>query len=377
MAAGWPHVAASIAAGAAAVGVVSLLRSRAEYDFAGKTVLITGGSRGLGLVLARALLARGAGVGLMARKPAELAQAVESLGPEARALGVAGDVRVPESCAQVVDEVVSRFGRLDVLVNNAGVILAAPLSRTSIDDFQALMDVHFWGTIHMTSAALPHLLARPGARIANICSIGAKVPVPHLSGLLRQQVRAGRPLLGARSGAPAARSGRLDESIPVSCARGRTCTPVSAATPRASTVVRSRSRDPRDGDERRTGGAVDSPRHGPGPGGSDAAGVDAVRGAAAALAPNLTAAAMSEVNKWLPDGRIPAPTVAGRSTPVRGGELPLPPAVRAAIVLGERAAEAEQRTLKKVHRCTGAEVHRCSYAGAALGRDGGGGGAGG
>ena len=117
----------------------------------------------------------------MARDPQELARAVESLGPGVPAAGVVGDVRLPDSCAQTVDEVIARFGRLDVLVNNAGLILSAPLARTGVDDFEALMDVHFWGTLHMTSAALPHLLARPGGRVANICSIGGKVAVPHLS----------------------------------------------------------------------------------------------------------------------------------------------------------------------------------------------------
>jgi NAD(P)-dependent dehydrogenase (short-subunit alcohol dehydrogenase family) len=327
-----------LAAGAAAVGVVSLLRSRPEYVFAGKTVLITGGSRGLGLVLARALVARGAAVALMARQPAEIAQAVESLGPEARALGVAGDVRVPESCAQVVDEVASRFGRLDVLVNNAGVILSAPLSRTSIDDFQALMDVHFWGTIHMTSAALPHLLARPGSRVANICSIGAKVPIPHLSAycaskfaqaglssVLSQELRRHGVIvstifpglmrtgshLHARFRGDAAREYRL-----FALAAGTPVTAMSAERA-ARAILRGVAR-----------GQAELTLPG------------SMRLAArtAALAPNLTAAVLAEVNRWLPDGRIPAPTVAGRSAPVRGGDLPLPPAVRAAIVLGERAA---------------------------------------
>jgi NAD(P)-dependent dehydrogenase (short-subunit alcohol dehydrogenase family) len=133
--------------------VAALLRRRPSYDFVGRTVLVTGGSRGLGLVLARAFVARGASVALMARDPQELARAVESLGPGVPAAGVVGDVRLPDSCAQTVDEVIARFGRLDVLVNNAGLILSAPLARTGVDDFEALMDVHFWGTLHMTSAA--------------------------------------------------------------------------------------------------------------------------------------------------------------------------------------------------------------------------------
>ena len=67
-----------------------------------------------------------------------------------------------------------------MLVNNAGVIVSAPFVETNDDDFRALLDVHLWGTLHMSRAALPHL-TRPGARIVNVASIGGRLPVPHLS----------------------------------------------------------------------------------------------------------------------------------------------------------------------------------------------------
>jgi 3-oxoacyl-[acyl-carrier protein] reductase len=169
-----------LAAGAAAVGVVSLLRSRPEYVFAGKTVLITGGSRGLGLVLARALVARGAAVALMARQPAEIAQAVESLGPEARALGVAGDVRVPESCAQVVNEVASRFGRLDVLVNNAGATAnwkPKDLETLSLEEWDRVFAVNVRGLFQVSRACVP-LLKKSQGCIVNTASIVGLRPGP-------------------------------------------------------------------------------------------------------------------------------------------------------------------------------------------------------
>ncbi|MGC4080795.1 MAG: SDR family NAD(P)-dependent oxidoreductase [Vicinamibacterales bacterium] len=195
-----PATAAAAVGALATIGGVALWlerRSRRRFDFAGKVVLITGGSRGLGLVLARGLVEKGARVALMARQRDELDRAVGSVGDEASVYAVAGDVRSAESCSRVVDAVVARFGRLDVLINNAGVILSAPIAETSEADFHALMDVHFWGALRMTRAALPQLVDSQG-RIATVCSIGGKIAVPHLSAVLRKQVRAGRAVRCSR-----------------------------------------------------------------------------------------------------------------------------------------------------------------------------------
>lgn len=331
-----PPVAAA-AAGVALAGLVAWMRARPAYDFAGRTVLITGGSRGLGLVLARAFLAKGANVAVMARRAAEVADAVEDLGSGALVLGVTGDVRSPESCARTVNEVLSRFGRLDVLINNAGVILSAPLAQTRVDDFAALMNVHFWGTLHMTTAALPHLRAQPGARIANICSIGGKVAVPHLSaycaskfaqaGLssvlseeLRQQgVRVTTVYPGLmRTGSHIRAHFRGDvarEYRLFALAAGTPVTAISAERA-ARAILRAVARGQAE---------LTFPR--------------SMRMAArtAALAPNLTTSVLAGVNRWLPDGHTPPE--AERQTPVRGVDLTLPRAVRAAIVLGDRAAD--------------------------------------
>jgi NAD(P)-dependent dehydrogenase (short-subunit alcohol dehydrogenase family) len=329
---------AGVAAAAAAAGLAAYLRRRPSQDFVGRTVLITGGSRGLGLVLARAFVARGASVALMARDPGELARAVESLGPAAPAAGVVGDVRVPDSCAQTVDEVIARFRRLDVLVNNAGLILSAPLARTSIPDFEALMDVHFWGTLHMTSAALPHLLARPGGRVVNICSIGGKVAIPHLSAYCASKF--------AQAGLSTVLSEELRQ-------HGVTVTTVFPGLMRTGSHVHARFRGDADREYRIFALAAGTPL----------LAISAERAArgivravarrraeitlpasmrlaarATALAPNLTTAILAELNRWLPDGRVLPPRRVG-STAVRGADLRLAPAVRAAIVLGERAAD--------------------------------------
>ena len=334
----WPQLAGAVAVGAAAAGLTAYLRRRAAYDFAGRTVLITGGSRGLGLVLARAFVARGANVALMARDPGELARAVHNLGPGVSAAGVVGDVRMPDSCAQTVDEAIARFGRLDVLVNNAGVILSAPLARTNLEDFEALMDVHFWGTLHMTRAALPHLLAQPDGRVANICSIGGKVAVPHLSAYCASKF--------AQAGLIAVLAEELRQ-------HGIAVTTIFPGLMRTGSHVQARFRGAADREyqifalaagtpllaisaERAARGILRAVARGQ----AELTLPVSMRAAAktAALAPNLTTAVLAQVNRWLPDGRV-LPRGPVRSTALRGADLPLAPMVRAAIVLGERAAD--------------------------------------
>jgi NAD(P)-dependent dehydrogenase (short-subunit alcohol dehydrogenase family) len=330
-------MAAAAAVGVALAGIVAAVRARHRYDFAGRTVLITGGSRGLGLVLARAFLAKGANVAVMARRASEVADAVEDLGGGAKVLGVAGDVRIPDSCARTVSEVIARFGRLDVLVNNAGVILSAPLAQTTVDDFQALMNVHFWGTLHMTMAALPHLVARRDARIANICSIGGKVAVPHLSAHCSSKF------------AQAGLSSVLGEELR---GRGVKVTTVYPGLMRTGSHVRAHFRGDVAREYRLFALAAGTPVTAVSAERAARAILRAVaRGRAeltfprsmrmasrsAALAPNLATSVLAGVNRWLP--RSEAPAEPEPATPVRGADLPLPRAVRAAIVLGDRAAE--------------------------------------
>lgn len=334
----WPHVAATAAAGLALAAAVVRRRRRRAYAFEGRTVLITGGSRGLGLVLARAFVARGASVAIMARRAAEVANAVEEFGANAPVLGVTGDVRDPESCALAVDAVLSRFGRLDVLVNNAGVILSAPLLHTTVNDFRALMDVHFWGTLHMTSAVLPHLLTHRESRVVNICSIGGKVAVPHLSAysaskfaqagfsavlgqeLRRHGVKVTTVYPGLmRTGSHVQARFRGDVAREYQLFALAAGTPVTAmnAERAAQRVLRAAAR----GDAELTFPLSMK-----------------MAAATAALAPKVTASVLAGVTRWLPDGNAPAETE-DPGLPVRGAELPLGPAVRAAIRLGDRAAD--------------------------------------
>ena len=158
-------------------------RSRPGDDLTGHVALVTGGSRGLGLLMARELLGQGCAVALCGRDRETLDRARDLLrreaGEESDVLAVPCDVADPDAVADLVAKVVATYGQLDILVNNAATIQVAPLEALRLEDFREAMDIAFWGTVHATLAALPHLRRRRG-RIANITSIGGKVAVPHL-----------------------------------------------------------------------------------------------------------------------------------------------------------------------------------------------------
>lgn len=157
---------------------------RDHYDFHNKVVLLTGGSRGLGLAMGERLIAEGARVAILARDAAELARAEADLLAHAaggEVLTLQADVTRPEELREAVEETVRRFGALDVLINNAGIIQVGPLENMELADFEAAMATNYWGPLHLVRAALPHLRRRPGARILNIASIGGEVALPHMA----------------------------------------------------------------------------------------------------------------------------------------------------------------------------------------------------
>jgi len=174
-----------IALGALALGGALIshgLRSARRIDFRGRSVLITGGSRGLGLLIARQLADEGARLTLAARDDAELERARADL--EARGADVStltADVAVRADAEQLVHTVLERMGTIDVLINNAGIIKVGPIAHMSERDFAEAMSVHFWGPLHTTLAAIPAMRRQGGGRIVNISSVGGKIGVPHLA----------------------------------------------------------------------------------------------------------------------------------------------------------------------------------------------------
>src|SRR5215212_5727611 len=152
-----------------------------EYDLNNKTVLITGGSRGLGLVMAREFAREGSRVAICARDERELERAridLESLGVEV--MTVQCDLTNKQEVNEMVAAVNTRFGHIDVLVNNAGVIQVGPLEVMTSEDFELAMNAHFWAPLNTIMAVLPSMRQRKAGRIVNITSIGGKVSVPHL-----------------------------------------------------------------------------------------------------------------------------------------------------------------------------------------------------
>ncbi len=169
------------AAGAGGAVVRRRLNPPLPYDFRGKSVLITGGSRGLGLVLAREFAAEGALLTLVARDSAELEQARQELAASgADVLAFTCDIRDEREAANAIERAVARYGGIDVLVNNAGVIQAGPVEHMQTTDFEDALATHMWGPLYTMRAAAPHMRRQGQGRIVNISSIGGKVAVPHL-----------------------------------------------------------------------------------------------------------------------------------------------------------------------------------------------------
>jgi NAD(P)-dependent dehydrogenase (short-subunit alcohol dehydrogenase family) len=188
-----PFFLAGLGAGAAVAAIAAARALRSSDPPDGSVVLITGGSRGLGYAIASRFARRPVRLVLAARDQLELATAQQALIDEHPHLQpqdfylVAADLSLPSECERLVHEVLSHFGRIDVLINNAGIIEVGPAELQTLDVFDRAMDLHFYAPLNILWAALPHLRQQypaPGwnrrAAIVNIASIGGKVAVPHM-----------------------------------------------------------------------------------------------------------------------------------------------------------------------------------------------------
>lgn len=158
-----------------------LIARAREEDLSGQVALITGGSRGLGLAVARELAGEGCRLTICARDVDELERAASELERAgAEVLAITCDVANEQDVQTMVDQVMARYGRIDLLITNAGVIEVGRFVRQDVADFKQAMDIMFWGTLHPILAVLPGMRARKHGRIATITSIGGKISVPHL-----------------------------------------------------------------------------------------------------------------------------------------------------------------------------------------------------
>lgn len=176
----WGGLAVGIGAGLAAR---ALIRRRRWLDLTNKVCLVTGGSRGLGLEIARQLADAGAWVAICARDHDELLLAQSDLEHRTNMpiLAVPCDLMDDAQIDHMVARVESHLGPIDVLVNNAGKISVGPLETMRAEDFQESMDLHFGAPLRATLAVLESMRPRRQGRIVNITSIGGKLPVPHLA----------------------------------------------------------------------------------------------------------------------------------------------------------------------------------------------------
>ncbi len=169
----------------------------------GKVVVITGASSGLGEATARLLAAQGASVVLGARRSERIQAVVDELNSSGgKALAIPTDVTHADEVKRLVDAAVQTFGRIDVMINNAGLMPHSPLERLKIDDWNRMIDVNIKGVLYGIAAALPYMKQQKAGQIINVSSVAGhkvrpgsavyaatKAAVLTLSEGLRQEVK--------------------------------------------------------------------------------------------------------------------------------------------------------------------------------------------
>jgi NAD(P)-dependent dehydrogenase (short-subunit alcohol dehydrogenase family) len=159
----------------------SILRSARKLRLKGKVALVTGGSRGLGLIMAQQLADRGAKVAICARSEEGLERAADDLSYRtAHMLSIPCDISKQEQVKKMVAQVQEKFGTIDIVINNAGIIQVGPVETMTEKDYKEAMDINFWGPFHVINEVFQSMKERRQGRIVNIVSIGGKVSFPHL-----------------------------------------------------------------------------------------------------------------------------------------------------------------------------------------------------
>ena len=150
--------------------------------FAGKVALITGASSGIGEASAVALAAQGATVALVARRADRLAglvQRIEATG--AKALALPGDMTSEAEAIKAVEDTVARLGRVDILINSAGIMETGGIEGADLALYRRVFDINLFATLYACKAAIPHMLKQGGGDIINISSLAARKGKSHTS----------------------------------------------------------------------------------------------------------------------------------------------------------------------------------------------------
>ena len=179
-----PRFLAPVAMALGTLTGAALFRRLNRYDLVHRNAVVTGGSRGLGLEIARVLVERGSSVAIIARDPLELERALADLRPRAvkknRVIGVVCDLLDGNGINEMLNTVRVQLGPIDVLVNNAGTIQVGPLDTMKPEDFEQEMQLHCFAPMRTMLGVRDDMRRRGGGRIANIASIGGVLSVPHL-----------------------------------------------------------------------------------------------------------------------------------------------------------------------------------------------------
>lgn len=163
-------------------GTRAWLRYQRRIDLADRVVIVTGASSGHGFLVAQHAARRGAHLVLAARDGERLHDAeveLRRLGA-ASVLAVPTDVTDPVQVTRLVQQAIAAYRRIDILINNAGIISVGPVEAMTLDDFRSLMETNFWGAFHTTMAVLPYMKAQGFGRIGNVVSVGGLRAVPHM-----------------------------------------------------------------------------------------------------------------------------------------------------------------------------------------------------
>ena len=149
-----------------------------EISLGGRSAMITGGSKGLGLAMASRFAASGANVAILARRSDVLAEAKQQIEQSAkgRVVTVPCDVSKAKDCRRAYDSAMGEFGKIDILVNNTGTSRAMPFEQITDEIWQEDLDLKLFAAIRLTRLVFPQMKERRWGRIINVLNIGAKAP---------------------------------------------------------------------------------------------------------------------------------------------------------------------------------------------------------